>query len=245
MTSVAGYPRIIAHRCGGALAPENTLEGLRIAARLGVRGVEFDVMLTADGVPVLMHDETLERTTTGSGKLADTTAASLARLDAGSRHHHAFAVSPAPTFAEALELCAELGLWANVEIKPSSGADISTGQAVAQMAAGARCALVLSSFSFQALSAAAMCAPELKRALLVESVPDDWREQMTSIGATALHLASDALTLTPVELAAACTAAIPVAAYTVNNRAQADRLFAAGVRSIFTDRPDVWRPDEM
>ena len=245
MTPGAGYPRIIAHRCGGALAPENSLAGLRIAARLGVRGVEFDVMLTADGVPVLMHDETLERTTTGSGKLAETKAAALALFDAGARHHAAFAVSPAPTFADALKLCAELGLWANVEIKPSSGADIDTGRAVAQAAAGARCALVLSSFSVPALSAAAMCAPELKRALLVESVPDDWREQMTAIGATALHLASDALTLAPRELAAACTSGIPVAAYTVNNRALAGRLFAAGVRSIFTDRPDLWHPDEM
>ena len=77
------YPRIIAHRCGGALAPENTLAGLRVAARLGCRGVEFDAMLAADGVPVLIHDETLERTTSGLGRVTDSESAQLIRLDAG------------------------------------------------------------------------------------------------------------------------------------------------------------------
>lgn len=59
------HPRLIAHRCGGALAPENTLAGLRKAFELGYRAVEFDVMLSGDGTPVLIHDETLERTTDG------------------------------------------------------------------------------------------------------------------------------------------------------------------------------------
>jgi hypothetical protein len=61
-------PRVFAHRCGGALAPENTLAGLRIAARLGLRAVEFDVMLSADASPWLLHDESLQRTTNGSGR---------------------------------------------------------------------------------------------------------------------------------------------------------------------------------
>ena len=65
-------PRVFAHRCGGALAPENTLAGLRVAAAKGIRAVEFDVMLSADVSPWLIHDETLERTTSGVGKLCDT-----------------------------------------------------------------------------------------------------------------------------------------------------------------------------
>ncbi|MDP3036273.1 MAG: glycerophosphodiester phosphodiesterase family protein, partial [Rhodocyclaceae bacterium] len=88
------YPRIIAHRCGGALAPENSLAGLAIAARLGCRAVEFDVMLTADGVPLLIHDETLRRTTTGRGRVAEMTLAEIRRFDAGGPHHAAFAVAP-------------------------------------------------------------------------------------------------------------------------------------------------------
>ena len=83
-------PSVIAHRCGGALAPENTLAGLPIAAALGYRAVEFDVMLSADGTPWLIHDETLERTTDGQGKVCDSGDAVLATLDAGARHHRAF-----------------------------------------------------------------------------------------------------------------------------------------------------------
>ena len=65
-------PRWIAHRGGGSLAPENTLAGIRLAARLGYRAVEFDVMLSADGTPFLVHDETLERTTNGQGRVCAT-----------------------------------------------------------------------------------------------------------------------------------------------------------------------------
>ena len=77
------WPRVIAHRGGGQFAPENTLAALRKGHALGFRGVEFDVMLSADAVPVLIHDETLERTTSGRGNVADTAAAVLTTLDAG------------------------------------------------------------------------------------------------------------------------------------------------------------------
>jgi glycerophosphoryl diester phosphodiesterase len=179
-------PRIIAHRCGGALAPENTLAGLRLAARLGCGGVEFDAMLAADGVPVLIHDETLERTTTGRGRVAALDSATLIRLDAGIRHHPAFAVEPLPTLDEALRLCAALGLWANVEIKPAAGQEAETGRVVARHAAAATGGLLLSSFSSLALRAAAEEADCLPRALLVEAIPADWRRRMAETGRACL-----------------------------------------------------------
>jgi glycerophosphoryl diester phosphodiesterase len=237
------YPRIIVHRCGGALAPENTLAGLRIAARLGCRGVEFDAMLTADGIPVLIHDETLERTTTGRGRTAATDAASFSRLDAGSPHHAAFAGEPAPTLDAALRLCAELGLWANVEIKPAAGQDAETGRVVARHAARGAGKLLLSSFSPKALSAAAIEAAHLPRAVLVEAIPADWRERMAAADALALHASARA---TSVEaLQAVRAAAVPLACYTVNRRDDAERLFALGVNALFTDRPDLWAAGEM
>ncbi|MDK9715911.1 MAG: glycerophosphodiester phosphodiesterase [Sulfuritalea sp.] len=238
-----GYPRIIAHRCGGALAPENTLAGLRLAARLGCRGVEFDAMLAADGVPVLIHDETLERTTSGQGRVADMDSARLVRLDAGSRHHAAFAVEPVPTLDQALQLCAALGLWANVEIKPAAGHEVATGRVVARHAAAAGCRLVLSSFSVAALQAAAAEAPQLPRALLVESISADWRERVTGLGAIALHCSARGLTA---GIAAAVRAdGFPLACYTINRRDEAERLFAMGVSAVFSDRPDLWAPAEM
>lgn len=238
-----GYPRIIAHRCGGALAPENTLAGLRLAARLGCRGVEFDAMLAADGVPVLIHDETLERTTSGQGRVADMDSARLIRLDAGIRHHAAFAVEPVPTLDQALQLCAALGLWANVEIKPAAGHEVATGRVVARHAAAAGCRLVLSSFSVAALQAAAAEAPQLPRVLLVESISADWRERVTGLGAIALHCSARGLTT---GIAAAVRAdGFPLACYTINRRDEAERLFAMGVSAVFSDRPDLWAPAEM
>jgi len=237
------YPRIIAHRCGGALTPENTLAGLRLMARIGCRGVEFDAMLAADGVPVLIHDETLERTTAGRGRVADMSSARLARLDAGARHHQAFAVEPVPTLDEALQLCAALGLWANVEIKAAAGHEAEAGRAVARRAAAATGKVVLSSFSVAAMRAAADEAAQLPRAMLVEAIPADWRESVAAAGACALHCAASALTA---EASAAVRAAgLPLACYTVDRRDDAARLFAMGVNAVFTDRPDLWLTSEM
>lgn len=234
------YPRVIAHRCGGALAPENTLSGLRIAARLGVKAVEFDAMLSRDGVPVLVHDETLERTTNGRGRVADMCAADLGALDAGVRHHPAYAGEPLPTLAAALALCDELQLAVNLEIKPSAGQDVLTGRTVAALAAvcAPRAGLILSSFSATALAAAAEMAPELSRALLVETLPADWAQQLRQQGCSALH--AEAQTLDHALARAVVAAGVPLACYTVNRRNEADALFALGVTAVFSDRPDLF-----
>lgn len=234
------YPRVIAHRCGGALAPENTLAGLRIAARLGVKAVEFDAMLSRDGVPVLVHDETLERTTNGRGRVAAMGATELAKLDAGIRHHPAYAGEPLPTLAAALALCDELKLAVNLEIKPSEGEEALTGSTAAALAAACvpRAGLILSSFSAVALAAAAEMAPELSRALLVETIPADWAQQLKRQGCIALH--ADAQTLDHDLARAVVAAGVPLACYTVNQRSQAEALFALGVSAVFSDRPDLF-----
>ncbi len=235
------YSRIIAHRCGGALAPENTLAGLRIAARLGCRAVEFDVMLSRDGVPVLIHDETLERTTNGAGYVAETDLAALRQLDAGVSHAPAFTGEPLPTLAEAIAACDEFGLIANIEIKPARGFELATGAAVALLTKklwrGGTPPL-LSSFSEDALAAAALAAPQLPRALLVNEVPGDWAQRLRRHGAVAVHCA--AARFDAQRAAALAAVGIPLACYTVNDPARAEALFAAGVAAVFTDRPDLF-----
>lgn len=236
------YPRIIAHRCGGALAPENSLAGLRIAARLGCRGVEFDVMLSADGEPLLIHDETLERTTTGHGRVAELSAAAIREFDAGGPHHPAFAVSPAPTFAEAMDCCEQLDLWVNIEIKPATGHEHATGEVVGRwLAQHWNGRGVVSSFSTGALAAAHRVAGPFPCALLADGLPSNWQEKLHDLGAAALHLSARRITATD----AAALAGIPWAAYTVNRREEAKRLFALGCRAVFTDRPDLWTVEEM
>lgn len=237
------YPKVIAHRCGGALGPENTLAGLRIAARLGCRAVEFDAMLAADGVPILIHDDTVDRTTDGTGRVAARTAPELAGLDAGIRHHRAFAGEPVPTLASALELCAHLGLAANVEIKPAAGTEVATGEAVTAVVAavGARfpgMPLLLSSFSRVALAASMRTSPPLERALLVDEIPGDWRGLVEAEGCIAIHAAVQLLDESL--LGAIADHGVPVACYTVNRPDLAAHLFGLGVRAIFTDRPELF-----
>ena len=231
------YPRFFAHRGGGSLAPENTLTGIALAARLGYRAVEFDAMLSSDGVPVLIHDETLQRTTNGRGEVAGTAFADLRALDAGCRFHPAFTGTPLPTLAEALDLCARLNLAANVEIKPAAGLEVETAAAVAGLAAEHE-AVLLSSFAPAALAAARMVAPQLARALLCEEVPDNWQERLAALDCLALHCA--ARCVTPQLAAELAAAHIPWACYTVNHPEAAERLFALGASALFTDRLDLF-----
>lgn len=239
------WPAVLAHRCGGALAPENTLVGLDMCMLTGCRGVEFDVMLSGDRTPVLIHDETLERTTNGGGPVGETPDTLLALIDAGSKHHRAFAGEPLPFLHVAAARLIGLGLAVNVEIKPARGAEALTGEIVARMAAElwreARVPPLLSSFSEQALSAAATAAPELPRGLLVDQVPSDWLARCERVGAIALHANGHRLDETMVRAIKA--AGYRVLAYTVNEPSQAQRLFQWGVDCIVTDRPDrVFEP---
>lgn len=231
-------PRWFAHRGGGSLAPENTLAGIRLAASLGYRAVEFDVMLSGDGTPVLIHDESLERTTNGSGRVCDTPDAILLSLDAGQGER-------IPTFSQAAALCRALGLLANVEIKPAAGFDRQTAETVCRSAcelwSGGPVQPLISSFSPEALEIARDLAPEIRRGLLVERVPADWRQEMQRLQAYSLHCAAS--TLDDVVLVEAQAHAIPVLCYTVNLPEQAEGLFARGVSAIFTDRLDLFSPE--
>lgn len=233
--------RVLAHRCGGALAPENTLAGLDVAASVGCGGVEFDVMLSGSGSPVLIHDETLERTTDGRGCVAETSDDRLRRLDAGRWFAERFEGERVPTLKEAADRCIALGLSVNLEIKPSRGAEDVTGRVVArdtlELWANAHIPPLLSSFSVDALSAAAKAAPSLQRGLLVERIPTDWLERCSSVGAVAVHADARHLTLEAVARVRGC--GLQVAAYTVNDPGRAYELFGWGVDCVITDRPDL------
>jgi glycerophosphoryl diester phosphodiesterase len=233
------WPELLVHRCGGALAPENTLAGLEIAARLGCRAVEFDVMLSADGQPFLIHDETLERTADRPGRVAELSAAALSAVDVGRRFHPAFAGETIPTFAAALDSCRRLGLAANVEIKPAAGHDRQTGQIVGRTLRAAGAAgpqVLLSSFSAEALEAAIEEAPDLPRALLAECLAQASLDTARQLSCVALNLSHS--WLTAADVTAVCEAGLAVMVYTVNSRAEARRLLDWGVSGVFSDRPD-------
>ncbi len=237
------FPRLLAHRGGGTLAPENTLAGFEAAYHHGFRAVEFDVMLTADGVPVLIHDEEFGRTIPLQGHVAETDYATLRQQDAGGWLDPRFAGEPVPTLSEALDWLGRQGLWANVEIKPARGKEAKTGEVVAAaVAAWQRQTqsfppLLLSSFSQHALQSARAVAPDLPRAWLVEQVPVDWMQQLQTLDCIALHCDYR-------HVGTACIAAVKAAGYglmcyTVNSIEHAQALLRAGVDAICTDRLDL------
>jgi glycerophosphoryl diester phosphodiesterase len=235
------YPQIFAHRLGGTLAPENTLTGLQRAAKIGIKAVECDVKLSADGVLFLLHDDTLERTTTGQGPAIALSMAELQLLDAGVRHHRAYKGTVLPTLAELAQATLAHDIAVNLEIKPNPGQDEETGRqiglAAQQLWAGAKIPPLLSSFSTVALRAARQVAPELPRALLVEEIPLDHLSMLDQCAAAALHV--DHQSLTEAVVQKLHSQGYRLMAYTVNDTLRARKLLSWGVEMLCTDRPDL------
>jgi glycerophosphoryl diester phosphodiesterase len=246
------YPRVLAHRGGGVFAPENTIAAMRIGCQRGFRGVEFDVTLSADGEPVLMHDATLDRTTDATGPVAARPWGELARLDAGGWFSSSFAGEPIPRLSDAVGYCRSHQVWINVEIKPAAGAEQATGEQVARAIARDFADLIgsdgiadprvplLSSFSPQALAAARDAAPSLRRGLLCKRIARNWREQLERLQCVALHC--DHRTLDASAASQVRAAGYWLFCYTVNDRQRAIELANWGVDALCTDRLDRIEP---
>lgn len=240
MGSERRWPRIIGHRGAALIAPENTLAGFCMAAAVNVAWVEFDVQLTRDGRCILLHDDTLDRTTNGKGPAAALSFDEIRRLDAGAWFGADFLGQPVPSLEETIDLLGKLDVGAVVELKPAPGAEAATGRAAAAILAerwpAQLPAPVVSSFKPAALAAAREVAPHLTRALLVGAVPRDWRRQLDVLGCTMLHADQRRLDAPTVEVVKA--AGFPLFAYTVNLARRAQELFSWGADAVFSDCPD-------
>jgi len=241
------YPRLAAHRGAGKRAPENTLAAFRVGHSHGYRMAEFDAKLSADGVAFLLHDATLERTTSGTGRADAMLWRDLALLDAGSWHSPPYAGEPLPTLASIARWTRANDMAVNIEIKPTPGRERETGAAIALDAktlwAGADVKPLLSSFSEDALDAAREAVPELPRAWLIERLPDDWRSAIVRLGCIALDAKHTLLTR---ELVAEVRGAgLRVATWTVNDPARAAELAGFGVDTIITDAIDAIAPNSL
>jgi len=237
-------PRVIGHRGAAGLAPENTVASFRLAAELGVRWVEFDVHLSADGVPVVIHDDTVNRTTSGRGAVGALTLAELQALDAGAWFAPGFRGERVPTLEAIVALLGKLGLGAVVEIKPSPGAEAATAEAAVRLLLKRwpdyLPAPMVSSFQHAALERAHEVAPGIARALLVGAIREGWQREVDRLGCAALH--ADQRRLDAMTVAAVTRAGLPLFAYTVNDAARAAELFQWGVAAVFSDRPDLIEP---
>jgi glycerophosphoryl diester phosphodiesterase len=240
---VTGFclPKVIGHRGAAAYAPENTLEGIREAARRGARWVEVDAKLTGDGVVILMHDDTLDRTTTGRGAVARASHAAVVTLDAGAWFGEEWRGVGVPTLADALKLLSEVDMQANIEIKPCPGREAETARAVVDVIrlcwSSARPWPLLSSFSALSLAVARDAAHEIPRGLLTWEYVADWASVADDLGCAGIHCAEQHLNrewATQVR-----RAGYALAAYTVNDPARAAALAGWGVQCFISDRPDV------
>lgn len=241
------YPRLVAHRGAGKQAPENTLTAMRVGHAHGYRMVEFDVKLTADNIAFLLHDATLERTTTGRGRADALSWRELSRLDAGSWHSAKYAGEPLPTLAAIARWARAHGVACNIEIKPTPGRERETGAAVALDAVSlwrdAEMPPLLSSFSEEALDAAHAAAPSLPRALLLDALPADWLDRLARLKCVALDAYHKALSADIVD--AARRAGYRVLCYTPKDPARITELAAWGVDGIITDAVDHVAADSL
>jgi glycerophosphoryl diester phosphodiesterase len=238
------YPRWIAHRGAGKLAPENTLAAFKLGASHGYRMFECDVKLSADGVPFLLHDAILDRTTSGAGIAGEQTWDELAKLDAGSWHSAAFANEALPTLEVIARYCLSNGYRLNIEIKPTPGQEAATGSAVADAAAKLWPATVvpplLTSFSPDALEAAQVAQPQLPRGLLLDTLWTGWLESALRLDCAAVvcnHQLWDISSVTQAK-----SAGFRCLSYTVNDEASAQRLIELGTDGLITDRVDFFDP---
>lgn len=243
------YPKVVAHRGAGSLAPENTLAAMAFGLQRGFHAVEFDVMLSQDDVPVLMHDPEFGRTVAGSGWVAQTLAKDLLQMDAGAWHSATFAGEKVPSYEEVVRFCQANQIWMNVEIKPSPGTERRTGEVVGQLTARlfaeelrkaqpnpARLPL-FSSFSAEALRAARLAAPAIPQGFLIDDVSEDWLERLQELQVVALHTNHKYLNA---ELTKAVRdAGYGVFCYTVNTRERATEILDWGVNGFCTDKIDV------
>lgn len=233
-------PPVIAHRGASGYAPENTMLSFTRAVQLGVKWVEFDVMLAACGTPIIIHDETLDRTTDTSGAVGDWPYACLQKLDAGAWFNPAFSCERIPSLAQLAEFLVDTGLKANVEIKPLPGQDEITVKTALQVIANYiplnSEQLLFSSFSLPALRFIRQYAPTCQLGLLMHEWHPEWRRAADALNCVSVHVNQEVLSKERAQEIKASNKLL--LSYTVNEVALAEKLFAFGVDAVFSDYPD-------
>ncbi len=247
-------PKIIGHRGCAAYAPENTLEGLHTAADMGIEWVEFDVTLTKDQIPVLFHDDTLERTTNGSGPIAEATYEDIRQLEAGSWFGDSFAGIKIPTLEEAIDVLIERELGLILEIKQTPDSEKETAEVILDQLSRTwddHERIRITSYSHLSLETALDMAADWPRGVVIgyhctgkwlEAVekgelPEDWEAVADYLQLSSLSI--DSNLCTPEQVVEIKETGRTVMAYTINDSDQARVLQGMGVDSFFSDAPDV------
>lgn len=232
--------KITAHRGASGEAPENTLAAIQLAADAGAQWIEIDVNISRDGTPVLHHDDGLGRCSNGQGLVIENTLKELLTLDSGSWFSDRFKGEKIATLEQCLDLCIQLNLSINLEIKPCSGWEIPTTDQIAHLLSKRKNLpnILISSFSHIALQHAAEHLPDIPRASLFLVAPPDWQALTTEVGATNIHLHSNSL-LNKSAVKKFHDGGLGVYCYTVDSIEEAETLFAMGVDGVFSNLPGL------
>ena len=232
---------LIAHRGASAFAPENTLTAIEIAARMGAQWVEIDVKLTRDGALVVIHDDTLDRTTSGRGAVVLNTLEQIRSLDAGQWFSNTYAGLTVPTFEEVVDTAICLGLGLQVELKPTIGDDLETAEAVIPLLRqkwplGPH-RLFVSSFSTRALGKARALWEEVPLCLASLVAPADPAALLAEYDCQILHVVDPFLD--EGHLRRLRDSEVEFAVATVNDPQRARYLLSRGAQSVLTDYPNL------
>jgi glycerophosphoryl diester phosphodiesterase len=220
------FPLLLGHRGAPHDAPENTIASFREAVMQGAHGVELDVQRSADGVPIVIHDDSLERTTDGTGFVSALRREQLGEVRAGGE--------PVPSLGDAVDWAREAGAFLNVEIK----AALLEEAAIAIVErAGLLDRTIFSSFDSGIVHEVGRLAPHAHRYLLRERWDEDTIAMVAEARAEGLCLRVDAAS--PLALDALARSAVPVIVWTVNEPERIRELLLAGVHGIITNTPGV------
>lgn len=232
----------IAHRGVPLLAPENTMAAFRLAVQLGADGIECDIQRTKDGHLVVIHDDSVDRTTAGAGKVRDMTLAELSRLDAGIKYSPQFAGEAVPSLDDLLSW-ASARMIIDIEIKGGSTIYPGIEEQLLEMLRRHRAfdRVLISSFDHHALREMRRAQPRLRTGMLYCGQPVDPFSMARWCSATAIHPEHDFLT--PELIRAAHAGGFAVWAWTVDDVETAAKLCDWGVDAIISNHPDVLKGD--
>lgn len=237
-------PTIIGHRGAPTYAPENTLDSIKTAADMGVSWVSLDVKLTKDSVPVLFHDDDMERTTNGSGDIANLTFDDVRALEAGSNFSEGFSGVKIPTLEEAIDILLEHDMGVAVHLVPSTGRSKDTAEAALDVLSQIwddHHRIMISSFDYVALEAAMSMAPEWRRVLMLESEwPENWKDMADYLDVKIIGVDGPSISRNLVEDIIDCE--LGILAYGVQDAQLAKQLRSWGVDGVYTDDPDAVPP---
>jgi glycerophosphoryl diester phosphodiesterase len=235
---------VIAHRGASFYAPENSMPAFELAVEMGAEMIELDVLLSSDGVPVVIHDADLTRLAGIKKDIRTLTKAEIGKLDVGSRFHSKYSGTPVPLLSEVLDW-ASGKIALNVEIKPESVTDMFEGGVEEKVIQQIReremeDQVLMSGFDLRSVERFQRHAPDIAKGLLYTKENSTGlapAELVDRLGAVTLHLSKwDVKSRLLRDMA---VKNCPVMAYTVNRKWEMRRLIRKGVRGIFSDRPDV------